>query len=279
MKAVKLFLPLLILSSHGLQAQEPEQANPIHPQLTATHTFSLGAFQQDGNASFYADVDNQMTPKTEIDLGDLGMTESDLSWLAEYRYRLSDKWMLSLGGYKFDTNGSKEAQKTFEYNGVEFEAGVEIDSTLTLDTYIFDVMYKVYGSDRAHLFVGGGVHVTDIGVELKAKAFIGDVEGSGQRSSDDLLAPLPNLRAQGMYAFTPKWSITGTAGWLSLNVDDYEGSFSYISARLSYLFNEHLGFGLGYQLLDMDFNVEREHGEAGVDLQFSGPSAFLTYSF
>lgn len=277
MKAVKLFLTLLALSSSGLQAQE--QANPIHPQLTATHTFILGAFQQDADATFYADVDILDAPKNEIDLGDLGMKESDLSWLAEYRYRLSDKWLLSVGGYKFDTNGSKETQKTFEYNGVEFEAGAKIDSTLTLDTYIFDAMYKVYSSDKAHLFVGGGIHITDIGAELKAKAFVDDQERSGKRSSDDLLAPLPNLRAQGIYAFTHKWSLSGTAGWLSLNYDDYEGSFAYISGRVSYLFNDHLGFGLGYQFLDMDFNAQRKHGEAGVDLQFNGPSAYLTYSF
>lgn len=281
MKTAKLFLPLLVLSSYGLQAQEPEQqqANPIHPQLTATHTLTLGAFQQDADASFYADTNNQVTPKTEIDLGDLGMKESDLSWLAEYRYRMSDKWMLSVGGYKFDTSGSKESQKTFEYNGVKFETGAKVDSTLTLDTYILDVMYKVYGSDRAYLFVGGGVHVTDIGVELEAKGFINDLEGAGKRSNDDLLAPLPNLRAQGMYAFSPKWSISGTTGWLSLNYDDYEGSFAYISGRVSYLFNDHLGFGLGYQLLDMDFNVKRKNGEAGMDLQFNGPSAYITYIF
>ena len=82
-----------------------------------------------------------------------------------------------------------------------------------------------------------------------------------------------------MYAFSPKWSISGTAGWLSMNIDEYDGSFTYLSTRLSYQFTDRFGAGLGYQLLDIDFSVDRNKGEAGMDIQFNGPSAFLTYSF
>ena len=74
-------------------------------------------------------------------------------------------------------------------------------------------------------------------------------------------------------------SLFFTLGWLSLNIDEYEGSFSYISARVFYLFTDHLGLGLGYQFLDMDFSVDRKNGEAGVDMQFNGPTAYISYSF
>ena len=60
MKDINLFFALAVLSSYGLQAQA--QANPIHPQLTNTHTFLLGGFQQDVDAEFYSDVDNQHIP-------------------------------------------------------------------------------------------------------------------------------------------------------------------------------------------------------------------------
>ena len=120
MKNINLFFTLAFLSSYGLQAQG--QANPVHPQLTNTHTILLGAFQQDVDAEFYADADDQNLPSAKISLGDLGMDETDLSWLAEYRYRMSDKWLFSVGGYKFDTSGSIEAQKTIVYDGVEFDA-------------------------------------------------------------------------------------------------------------------------------------------------------------
>jgi opacity protein-like surface antigen len=277
MKNVYALISLAVFSIYGLQAHG--QANPIHPQLTNTHTFLLGGFQQDVDAAFYADADNQNIPSAKIDLGDLGMDETDFSWLAEYRYRMSDKWLFSVGGYKFDTSGSLEANKTFNYDGVEFEAGVDIESELSTSTFIFDAMYKVYDSDRANVFVGGGVHFTDVETELKGRINIGDVAGSGKRAGDTLLAPLPNLRAHGIYAFSPKWSVSGSVGWLSMNIDDYEGSFSYLSARLSYLLTDHLGLGLGYQYLDMDFSVQRKNGEAGVDIQFNGPSAYISYSF
>jgi len=277
MKISKFIAVIVALSSPCLAAQE--QVTPIHPQMNATHIFILGGFRQDADAKFYVDVDAVQLPKDEIDLGDLGMDETDTSWLAEYRYRISEKWMLSLAGYTFNTGGSIQAGRTFEYDGVEFEAGLKIDSSLQTDTYMAEILYKIYGNERAQLFIGGGLHVTKITTELKATVSVGDQSGSRLRAGDDILAPLPNLRVQGTYAFNPRWTVAGTLGWLSLSYDDYEGSFGYFIGRVNYRLTDRFGVGLGYQYLDMDFSVKRGNGEAGVDIQFNGPSAYLTYSF
>jgi len=263
----------------GLQAQAQTSTGSAHPQMGAKHTFMVGAYWQEADAEFYADVDAQQIPKTKIDLGDLGIKKDDTSAMAEYRFRYSDKWLFSLGGYIFRTDGSIESNKTFEYNGVEFEAGAQIESKLKVKTYIADILYKVYGSEKATIFVGGGLHVAKIETELETRVFVGDKEQTGVSGGDDILAPLPNLRMQGMYAFSPKWALTGTVGWLSLNYDDYEGSFSYIHARLGYSITEHFGVAAGYQLLNMDYSVQRKHGEAGIDIEFSGPTVQLAYRF
>jgi len=277
MQCYKIFCAAILLSSAGLQAQE--QAQPIHPQLSATHTFLLGSLRQNADTEFFANVDRQEIPKARLSLGDLGLRDTDYSWVAEYRYRINDKWLLSLGGYTFSSTGSVEARNTFEYDGVVFEAGAKVDSKLKVDTYIADVMYKVYGSEKAQLYLGGGVHVSDLSADLKVKVFVEDKERIGASSGNSLLAPLPNLRMQGMYAFSSRWAVSATTGWLSLNYQDYEGSFAYISGRLSYRVTDRFGLGLGYQYLNMDFSARRKHGDVGVDIKFNGPSAYLLYSF
>jgi len=108
---------------------------------------------------------------------------------------------------------------------------------------------------------------------------VGDGEVTGSRANDDLMAPLPNLRVQGFYALSSRWAVTGTLGWLSLNYEEYEGSFAYIHTRVTYRMTERFGVALGYQYLDMDFSVDRDRGEAGVDINFNGPSMHLSYSF
>ncbi len=271
---MQLYAAILLLSSVS-QAQ----ADSLHPQLDAKHTIIVGAYWQNADAEFYANVDAQQIPNTKIDLGDLGMSESDTSVMAEYRYRLNEKWLFSLGGYIFRTDGSVESKKTFNYDGVEFEAGVQLDSKLKMDTYIADILYNVYSTEKSSIFIGGGFHVANIKTELETKVFVGDQERTGASGGDDLLAPLPNLRMQGIYAFSPKWVLTGTVGWLSLNYDDYEGSFTYLHARLGYNITEHFSVSAGYQFLSMDYSVKRKRSEAGTDLQFSGPTLQLGYHF
>ena len=252
-------------------------AQSFHPQMDATHTFTVGAFYQDSDASVFAGADGK--PGAEIGLDDLGVTEDDTSWLLDYSYRLNEKWMFSVGAYIFDVDGERTISRDVEFGGVEFPIGANIETTFEVDTYIADVMYRVYGSERAEIFIGGGVHVLDISTELDSDTFIGGNTGSRSRSSEDLLAPLPNLRMQGFFAITPKWAVSGTVGWLSLDYEDYEGSFSYLRARTTYRLTDSLDVGLGYQYLDIDFTNDRARGEAGLEAEFNGPSLRMSYSF
>ncbi len=230
---------VVCLSCIGLQVQ----AEPIHPQLSAKHTFMLGGFRQSVDGELYAHPDGR--DKAAIDFNDLDVADTDTSFMVEYRYRLTDKWLFAVGAYQFSTDGKNEAGRDFEYDGVEFEAGARLDTHLEIDTYMIEVLYSVYKSDRAEILVGGGLHLFDFSAEIKSKVSVGDQERSGSEATDDILAPLPNFRAQGFYAITPKWAVVGSFGWLSANYEDYEGSFSYLHARTVYRFTDHFGVSVG----------------------------------
>jgi hypothetical protein len=118
-----------------------------------------------------------------------------------------------------------------------------------------------------------------IATSFESRVFINDRERVGSRASDDLLAPLPNLRLQGFYAFSSKWALTTSLGWLSFNYDEYEGAFTYLHLRTTYRFSDRFGAALGYQYLDMDFSQNDAEGKVGLEAIFSGPSLHLTYNF
>ena len=273
MKVTKSIFAALVFTGMGSLAQAEE---PIHPQLGAKHTFILGGFRQEVGGEFYAQVDGR--PKRSIDFDDLGVSDTKTTFMGEYRYRMNDKWMFTAAGFRFGANDTIEGAREFEYDGVVFEAGAKIDTELRVDTYMLEAMYNVYRTDRAEIYLGGGLHMFDFGAEIKARVFVGDQERTGKKASDNILAPLPNLRAQGFYAITPKWAVSGAFGWLSAKYEDYDGSFTYVHARTMYRFTEHFGMGIGYQYVDVDLTVDRSNGEAGFDIQFQGPTAFLSYS-
>ena len=273
MKAYKIILFALALTGMGL----PALAEPIHPQLTAKHTFILGGFRQSVDGELYAQADGR--PKRIIDFDDLDIDDTETTFMGEYRYRLNDKWMFTVGAFQFDTDGSIEAANEFEYDGVVFEAGANLNTNLKVDTYMVEALYSVYKTDRAQIYLGGGLHMFDFSAAIEARVFVEDQERTGGQASDDILAPLPNLRAQGFYAITPKWAVTGAFGWLSANYGDYSGAFTYVHARTMYRLTERFGVGVGYQYVDVDLEVDRPHGEGGFDIQFHGPTAYLAYSF
>jgi hypothetical protein len=272
MKNPKFVIVLAILGFLGLQAE----AEPLHPQLTAKHMFIFGSYRQSFDGSFYANRDN--LPEATLKIGGLGIDNTETSFMAEYRYRLTNRWMFTFSAYRFDTDGRIEAARDFTYDGVEFQVGASLDTNVAVNTYIVEALYSVYKTDRAEIMVGGGLHMFDFSSSIKSKVIVGDQELTGSEGNDEILAPLPNLRLQGFYALSPKWALGATFGWLSLDYKDYSGSFAYLHARTTYRFTERFGASIGYQFVDLEFDHDKTNGEVGLDLRFEGPTVAISYS-
>ena len=165
-------------------------------------------------------------------------------------------------------------------DGKEFTAGTALDTSLEVDTYILDVLYRVYRNDNFEVMLGGGIHAIDFEASMKGRAFIDNFERESATASSDLLAPLPNLRAQMFYAFNERWALGMSMGWLSANYDDYDGSFGYVHARLGYSFNKNWALTLGYQLSQIDLTHEKSSTEeTELEIDFNGPTLLLNYRF
>jgi len=275
LRIARLFFMSAILAP-GLVLAEGESGE--HPYLSNKHTISVGATRQTADAEVRASVGN--LPEVGLDLDHLGVDDKDTSWVLEYRWRFKPKWMFVAAGYTFGNDGSIEVSKDFNFDGVEFEAGVGVATDLQVDTYIADLMYQVYRSDKAEVMLGGGLHMIDFSMELEPRLFIGDREVSGKKGTSDILAPLPNLRFQGFYALNNKWAVGLTAGWLSASYDDYDGSFTYAHLRTVYRFLPHFSASVGYQFNAIDLTYEQSHNrETELDVDFDGPTIQLTYIF
>ena len=52
----------------------------------------------------------------------------------------------------------------------------------------------------------------------------------GSRTTSEVTAQLPNLRAYGTYMITDRWEVSVTGGWLSFDYEDYAGDYLYLIA-------------------------------------------------
>lgn len=257
----------------------PATADALHPYLDTSekHTLLLGYTRQQADVELSAQ--RNPLPEASIDLDDLGTDDAYNSWLAEYRYRINDRWSIVAGAFTFRVDGQRSVSRDFNYDGIEFTAGASLETDIEVDTYIVDVLYTAHRSERTELLVGGGLHMFDFSSELTGRVFAGELEASRSSASDDILAPLPNLRVQGFYAFTPRLGAAATLGWLSANYDDYDGDFLFLHARLLYRFENGFGLSAGYQLTDIDLKQDKSNGNNEYKIEFDGPTLQLSYSF
>lgn len=265
-------LPLLLGLSTAVPAQEASE------RFQARSTLGLGVAYTTADAKLRASSDP--LPEVGLDLEDLGMGRDDWSWALEWRWRFKPKWMLVALAYTFEQSGNRTSQRDFNFDGTEFQAGTSLDTEFSLDTYIIDLMYSVYQGQNLEVLLGGGIHAIDMETVISGSAFVGEVERESDRGNSNLLAPLPNLRAQAFYALSDNWRLGLSTGWLSANYEEFEGSFVYAHPRVGYTFSDKWAVTLGYQFVDIDVSQEKSSTrETKLEIQFSGPTAFLNYRF
>ncbi len=261
--------------SQGVQAQG--SSSIADSVFGNKHLISFGGARQTADAFIRATV-GELDP-VSLSLDDLGIDDRDETFYIEYRYRASEKWTLLAGAYTFTGTGSRTAERDFNYDGVDFTVGTAIRAELGIDAYIADALYRVYQSDNLEIDLGLGVHALDLSASIRADLSIGDVNASESFAGTTLLAPVPNFRGAATWMLGERVGLRFVGGWLSANVDDYEGGFTYAHIRGFYSFNENFGVSLGYQLTDVDIKENRERSVVEYDVALEGPTVTLTLSF
>ena len=275
----RVLVALLVLCTYAHADDEDGGAEPraLNTILTERHVLSVGLADQKVDARIRA-TRTGFDP-VGVDLDDLGVNNRDTSYYIDYRYRIKPNWTLIGGVYSFNGSGGQVATRSFNFDGVEYEAGAALRADFDIDAYILDVMYTVYRGESFELMAGGGIHALNLGARIAAGLSVGEEEIRGQTSGATLLAPVPNFRASAIWAITDRLAIHAVTGWLSANIDEYSGEFIYGHVRAMYRFADSLGVALGYQRTKVDVTQERARSELSFDAILDGPTLTLTYSF
>ncbi len=218
-------------------------------------------------------------PVDVLDLDRLGVDDRDLNAFASLDWRVTDRWSLGLDVFQLEVSGGRQVDFDFEYGDLLVPVGARVDSELDLAFYVLSLSYSVYRSDRLHVGLGLGVHGVDTRYDLSARTTVGGTETLLGSESDDFIAPLPNLCASVVYAFTDQLVGQLDGGWLSLGYGDVSGDLVSLHGQLAWWFNERVGAGLGYSFLDLDVEDRGNRFRDIYDLQMQGPRLILKLAF
>lgn len=262
--AVSLLLPTSALAEYDI--------------LERSFSLKAGVMQHDVDASIA--TTGPLGRPRGVDLQKLGLDDKQyVPWITA-KWHFTERWYVQGVYTSFDKSGSRQIGTTVEFGDLEFPIGARIDTDLAADIYIINAGYTIIDRDRGNIDIGLGLHLVDLDFGIAGKVQVGNVITPVGSTSEDALAPLPNIMSSGRFALTDNIMLEGDVGYFALEIDDYDGKF--VSARINLEWQpfDHVGFGVGYQILDLDLDIDKSSGRKQVwDLEFQGPLVYAVWSF
>ncbi|HKL54353.1 MAG TPA: hypothetical protein VJ902_10360 [Wenzhouxiangellaceae bacterium] len=246
-----------------------------------TVTFSTGALFHKADAAFGATLDDN--PVVDLTLPDLGVGDDKSVFWADLSWKMSQRWKWDFTYSSFAGNGLIEARRSGNFGEIEFDAGASLSSDIDVDVFITDITYDLVSTDRGRFGIGAGFHVTRVDFDLLATIDVMTEDGGLQQvarsQTMDVLAPLPTLSITGSYRLLDKVRLSADVGYLSLNIDKYDGGIFSARTQIEWRPWQRIGIGAGYQFIDLDLDVDQGRIDERYDLELTGPTLFLTFGF
>ena len=275
--------PALALAVGALLSLLSIPASAEHPRFGDTFSFSIGGMEHNGDGSVAST--RETLPLDRLTFADLGLgDDTGIDW-AKLRWQFAKAWQFSLTYSSFDAAGFNQATESGNFDDTEWEIGASLTSSLDLEFFIVDVRWDVLRTEKGRLGVGAGIHVADFDFDLLVEVFgsIGGESGSdlivvGREEASEL-APLPNLSLGGGYRLAENVYVDAGIGWLSLSYDRYEGRLFAARSAVEWRAWQNVGFGVAYQYVDIEVDVDGTRSDERYDLKFYGPILFMSVGF
>lgn len=277
-RTTRLALVLAILLGSSMSSFSGTNLQGIHPIMNTRFQIVGGGFFARFDPDFRLDR-TDLDIGTEISGSDLGIDDDVNVPFAGLRWRITDRWRLEGQLFGFDRSASASGSTRIEWGDLVFDAGALIKTDADILVGRALVGYSFLKNDRMELGAGLGLHYMGIDVRLSGQAQVNGrplVAASEKADADGIM---PNIGLFGSYAFNEQWLIEGRVDWLSASIDDYSGDLWRVGGAVVYQPFRHFNFGIGYDYLSFDADVDTGDWNGSIDTDLYGPSVFIGLTF
>jgi len=196
-------------------------------------------------------------------------------WQIAKRHKLAVRWQ-DLG-----RNSTTQALEEIQWGDEVIPINADISLGFDVAQYFVDYAYYPWVKESWAAGFGLGVRMMEISATLAWSEE--DLEGSTEAQGT---GPLPYLYFEYRRLFSDDWRFVAGLGWLSVKVEDIEGSQYVGRVGIEYLVGEHWGFGAAFNLatIDVDWKgLETASGESlytgAIELDVNDVSLFARFRF
>jgi hypothetical protein len=220
---------------------------------------------------------NGQAAGTDIDFQkDLGFGATISTFMANFQWRISRRSRVNLGYFNMRRNAVHTLQKDITFDSTTYHVNSTVDVFFNTAIYQFSYGYAIFEKPTFELGVSIGAHT----VGANAGISLVGVNANISKSTDfGFTAPLPDLGIWGGYAFTNRLAANLDFSYLSLTVNNINGSIITYNLVLMYKLLRQLDIALAYTGLDFDVKASRKSVNGEFKWGYNGPSLGATFSF
>jgi hypothetical protein len=203
---------------------------------------------------------------------DLGLPSRLDQGVVELMFRMRSRNKLRVDYFEADRSANYPLANTVVFGNEIFLAGQMVQSSIDWRAFGLTYTYSFYRSDRLEIGTGLGVYF------LQAQAY-GAVLAESESQTVSAADPIPTLPLDFVWCISSRFAFTAHANYLEARIDEARGSFTDFHSDLQYRWNPNFAIGAGWS--EMRIALERSIGSTPgmVAMRFSGPQAFLRFSF
>lgn len=224
---------------------------------------------------FFAQLDTD-TKVTSSGLGgrkisledDLGLDDDDTVFFAGLRWRISKRHSVGITQLVLDRDGDQTVTRELAIGDKVFTINTMTETLFNYRTTHFDYRYSFYASDR--LNVGVLLGISDIDFEFEV---VGNVMGPGggvitESVHEQEDYPVPSIGMGIRYVLNENWYLRAGATYLEYDDGEWEASLLIAGLGVEWYPWRNFGFGLGYDLVKIEYDEDKDPGKDEWDVDF-----------
>lgn len=202
---------------------------------------------------------------------DLGLEDFKLLPQVELTLLPGEHHLVRLSAFAVHRSAEKRIEKPISFDNEDYLVGERVDSLLNITMFGLTYGYRFLVHQRSEISATIGIQIADVEANAVVRSRV-------LRESESGVAPLPLVGVEGRFDFTPRLAAEARVQYLTVSIDDVDGSILDARLGVTWRFNPYLLVGIGYRTFQIDVD-SRDQGTPGfVDLSVDGPLLFVRAS-
>jgi hypothetical protein len=224
-------------------------------------------------------------PEDSVDFGKTFGTDGNASrFRADALWRITPTQHVVFMWFTNDATGTRTLNKDITWGQDTFKAGFSATGEVRNNIYELSYEYAFLKTRDYEVAASIGVHFDQIKASISGQATVTLPDGTVQSRTAETKtasapAPLPVIGVNGKWAATDNLLLNAQAQVFKISYQGINGSWWDLRAEATWMFNHHIGVGVGYDYFDIHADLSKNSFNGNVQWGYQGLMAFVRGGF